>query len=153
MATTKPGSDTVLVLSRTFTAPREKVFRAWTDPEVLKQWWAAGPGFTPTVAEVDLRVGGRYRLGMRAPDKDVDYVVVGTYREVQQPARLVYTWAWEGTGGPETVVTVEFHDRGSQTEVVLTHEQFADATDRDQHAGGWGGCLDSLARALTGSVV
>ncbi len=97
MATTKAGSDTVLVLSRTFTGSREKVFRAWTDPSVLKQWWA-GPGFTATIAEVDLRVGGRYRLGMRAPDKDVDYVVIGTYRKVQQPARLVYTWTWEGSG-------------------------------------------------------
>lgn len=109
MATTKPGSETVLVLSRTFAAPRERVFRAWTDPAILKKWWAAGPGFTPTVAEVDLRVGGRYRLGMRAPDQGADYIVAGTYREVQRPARLVYTWAWEGTAGPETLVTVEFH--------------------------------------------
>jgi uncharacterized protein YndB with AHSA1/START domain len=151
MATTKPGSETVLVLTRTFAAPREKVFRAWTDPALLKKWWAAGPGFTPTVAEIDLRVGGRYRLGMRAPDADADYVVAGTYREVQRPARLVYTWAWEGAGAPETLVTVEFLDRGAQTEVILTHEQFADASDRDQHASGWSGCLDNLARVLTAS--
>jgi uncharacterized protein YndB with AHSA1/START domain len=149
MATTKPDAETVLVLTRTIAAPREKVFSAWTDPAILKQWWAAGPGFTPTVAEVDLRVGGRYRLGMRAPDAQVDYVVAGTYRVVQRPARLVYTWAWEGTAGPETVVTVEFHDRGPQTEVVLRHEQFAGANDRDQHAAGWGGCLEGLARVLT----
>lgn len=150
---TRPGTQTVLVLSRTLAAPREKVFHAWTDAQALRQWWAAGPGFTPTIAEVDLRVGGRYRLGMRAPGQDADYVVAGTYREVQQPARLVYTWAWEGTGAPETLVTVEFHDRGSHTEMVLTHEQFADAADRDRHATGWVGCLDSLTLALSGSRV
>jgi len=152
MVTTKPGPETVLVLTRTFAAPREKVFRAWTDPEALKKWWAAGPGFTTTIVEVDLRVGGSYRLGMKPPDQEVAYVVGGTYREIQRPARLVYTWIWEGTDGPETLVTVEFRDRGSLTEVVLTHEHFADATDRDRHAAGWNGCLDRLAQVIDARV-
>jgi uncharacterized protein YndB with AHSA1/START domain len=152
MAKTRPNPETTLFVARTFAAPREEVFRAWTDPEALKEWWAAGPGFTTPVAEVDLRVGGRYRLGMKAPDQELPYVVGGTYREIERPARLVYTWAWEGSNAPETLVTVEFRDRGSLTEVVLTHEHFADATDRDRHAAGWNGCLDRLAQVIDARV-
>lgn len=113
-----------LTITRTYPAPREKVFRAWTDPQELKKWWAAGPGYTTPFAEVDLRVGGRYRLAMKPPDKDVVHVVVGVYREVRPPERLIYTWGWEGSAGPETLVTVE------------------------QHAHGWNGCLDHLAQLL-----
>lgn len=148
MAKTKPGPETTLVLTRTFAAPREKVFHAWTEPEELKKWWAAGPGYTTPIAEVDLRVGGRYRLGMKPPDKEEVYVVGGTFREVQPPARLVYTWAWEGGEAQETLVTVEFHDRGTSTVVVLTHEHFVNEKVRDDHAGGWNGCLDRLAQVL-----
>lgn len=147
MATTK-SADTILTISRTFPAARERVFQAWTDPEALKHWWGAGPGFTAMVAEVDLRVGGRYRLSMKPPEGDAVYVSTGVFREVRPPSRLVYTWAWEGTGGPETLVTVEFHERGTATEVVLTHEQFVDAKMRDEHAQGWNGCFDQLDRHL-----
>ena len=63
-------SETILQISRTFNAPRELVFQAWTQPESLSRWWAAGPRFTTPIAEVDLRVGGKYRLGMLAPDQD-----------------------------------------------------------------------------------
>ena len=107
-------------------------------------------GYTTPIAEVDLRVGGRYRLGMKPPDRDVVLIVGGTYREVERPARLVYTWAWEGSDAPETLVTVEFHDRGASTEVVLIHENFTDGKVRDEHVGGWSGCLDRLARLLQG---
>lgn len=147
MATTKPA-ETTLVITRTYAAPREKVFRAWTEPEELKKWWAAGTGFITTIAEVDLRVGGRYRLGMKPPDKDVVHVVGGVYREVQRPSRLVYTWTWEDGDGTETLVTVDFHDKGSSTEVILTHKDFASQESRDQHAHGWAGCLDSLDRLV-----
>jgi uncharacterized protein YndB with AHSA1/START domain len=140
--------ETRLSVARTVAAPRETVFRAWTDPKELMRWWAGGPGMSPALAEVDLRVGGRYRLGMRAPDGATEYVCTGVYREVQPPSRLVYTWTWEGQAGPETLVTVEFHDRGGATEIVLTHEGFADAASRDQHTAGWNGCLDSLAKTL-----
>lgn len=94
MATTESGPGTVLVITRKLAAPRERVFRAWTEPEELKRWWGAGDGFTTPIAEVDLRVGGR---------------------DVQRPSRLVYTWAWEGSEGPETLVTVEFRDLGQST--------------------------------------
>ncbi len=85
MATTKPSPEATIHITRTFAARREKVFRAWTELRELKKWWAAGPGYTTPIAEVDLRIGGRYRLGMKPPDKDVVYIVGGTYREVLPP--------------------------------------------------------------------
>ena len=149
MASPKPGPETTLHLRRTFAAPREKVFQAWTEPEELKRWW--GPeGYGTPIAEVDLQVGGKYRLGMRKlPDGDLFYLV-GTYREVRPPERLVYTWSWEGQPGfGETLVTVEFRDRRSSTEVVLTHAFFRTEKARQDHDKGWNGCLDRLAKAFS----
>ena len=71
------GAQTNLTIRRTLAAPRELVFRAWTEPDRLSQWWGAGPGFTTPIAEVDLRVGGKYRLGMQAPDQEEPYLVCG----------------------------------------------------------------------------
>lgn len=138
-----------LELKRVFTAPREKVFQAWTTPEALKKWW--GPeGYETPIAEVDLRVGGRYRLGMRKlPDGEVFYLL-GAFREVTAPERLVYTWSWEGAHAEmgETLVTVEFRTAGQSTEVILTHELFPDEATRDEHVKGWSSCLDRLPTAL-----
>lgn len=142
MAATAPRTAT-LRLRRTFPAPPERVFRAWTDPEALKRW--SGPGaFTTPLAEVDLRVGGAFRIHMRAPD-GTEHRVRGVYREVAPPARLVYTWQWETEVAPETLVTVEFHDRGGATEVVLTHERFPDEKTRTDHEQGWSACFEKLA--------
>ena len=154
-------SETTLRISRTINAPRELVFQAWTQPESLSRWWGVRADYTTPIAEVDLRVGGKYRLGMKAPDKDEPFVVGGTYREILPPEKLVYTWAWEYHGdesapgpqsGPEsvvgpgeTLVTVLFHDAGGKTEVVLIHEFFADRNMRDEHSNGWSGCLEQLA--------
>jgi uncharacterized protein YndB with AHSA1/START domain len=148
MASPRPGAETTLNLRRTFKAPRAKVFQAWTDPEELKNWW--GPeGYATPSAEVDLRVGGKYRLGMRKlPDGEILYLT-GVYREVRPPERLVYTWRWEDK--PEhgdTLVTVEFREAGESTEVVLTHEFFPTEKSRDDHNRGWNGCLDRLAKLL-----
>jgi uncharacterized protein YndB with AHSA1/START domain len=86
-------SDHRVEVVRTIEAPREDVFRAWTDPEQIRSWW--GPGeFTCPEAEIDLRPGGSYRLVMQ-PTAGDPFVVAGTYREVEPPARLVYTWRWE----------------------------------------------------------
>jgi uncharacterized protein YndB with AHSA1/START domain len=86
--------DHTLRMSRVFDAPREEVFRAWTDPAELKDWW--GPGeFTCPEAAVDLRPGGTYRLVMQ-PKEGNAMVLGGTYRDLEPPERLVYTWRWEG---------------------------------------------------------
>ena len=148
MATLDAKAQTTLQLTRTFAAPRGKVFRAWTDPEEVKKWFHP-PGYETPSAEIDLRVGGKYRLGMRKlPDGEVFYLS-GSYREVRRPERLVYTWQWEAE--PElgdTLVTVQFHDRGGSTEVVLTHELFPTEKARQEHERGWSGGLDNLAKIL-----
>jgi len=148
MAKEKSSPTPALCLTRTFAAPREKVFRAWTDPEELKKWW--GPvGYATPIAKVGLRVGGKYRLGMRKlPDGKI-FHLSGTYREVRASEKLVYTWFWENEPElGETLVTVEFRARSSSTEVVVTHELFPNQKMRDDHYKGLNSCLNRLSRAV-----
>ena len=95
MTNPSPKIGTMLRLSRTFDAPRETVFRAWTQPENLRKWWGVAEGYTAPITEVDLRVGGKYRLGMKAPDDDEVNIVGGEFKEVDPPQKIVLTWAWE----------------------------------------------------------
>jgi uncharacterized protein YndB with AHSA1/START domain len=138
-------------LERTFEAPAEAVFDAWTNPDVLRRWWKANPAWDDVQAEVDLRVGGGYRLAMHDPEAGEDHVVVGTYREIARPERLVYSWAWEGTGpyaGHESQVAVTFQEAApGRTTVVIEHVGLLDATSRENHSKGWQGVLDSFARS------
>jgi len=156
MATTTQTSTTTLQISRTFQANREKVFQAWTTAEALKQWFGPTDDFTIPLAEVDLRVGGKYRIQMKAPDGEL-HTVGGVYREVAPPEKLVFTWTWEAGGGcgdsekehpAETLVTVEFREKGQRTEVLLTHELFPNTESRDKHNEGWSGCLTRLAKVV-----
>jgi uncharacterized protein YndB with AHSA1/START domain len=103
-------------MTRRIPAPRETVFKSWTVPTEIKRWWSPA-GFTTPVAEVDLRVGGTYRIGMKSPDGEVLYAL-GSYREVSPPSKLVFTWAWDEDGAPghESLVTIEFIERGNATE-------------------------------------
>jgi uncharacterized protein YndB with AHSA1/START domain len=137
-------SETSLRIERTYDATPEEVFDAWTTPEVLRRWWAVHPEGKTPVADVDLRVGGRYRLSMEATDGEC-HTVQGEYREVERPHRLVYSWEWEldaGGVGPTSTVTVEFHPNGEHTTVVLEHTNLPDADSRDRHAQGWAACMD-----------
>ena len=144
---TQQQRATALTLRRTFQASRERVFRAWTSPEEMKRWKGPGDRTTPIV-EVDLRVGGAYRVHMRTPDGN-EARLVGVYREIDPPKKLVYTWTWETSPEMgETLVTVEFFERGRATEVVLKHELFPAAEARDKHEQGWCGSLDKLAAIL-----
>ena len=142
---------TVLNLTRRFDAPPERVFDAWTDPELLRRWFHAGADWDTPEADVDLRPGGRYRLAMRTPSGEV-HAVAGQYSEVSRPDRLVYTWSWEGGGdsamGAESIVTVEFAAADGGTEVVLTHTELPSEESRDQHVHGWEGCLANLEKLL-----
>jgi uncharacterized protein YndB with AHSA1/START domain len=109
-----------------------------------------GPSDDFGEAEVtaDLRVGGRYRIVMHAPSGEV-HRVGGTYREIVPNRKLVYTWAWESTPERESLVTVEFKASGDATELLVTHEQFADSEARDKHQHGWNGCMDRFGRYLS----
>jgi len=137
---TKPS----LTLKRRLNAPPAKVFAAWTDPEKIKGWM--GPGEVKTVmAQTDPRVGGHYRILMRAPSGE-EHDVSGVYREVIANEKLVYTWAWKTMPERESLVTVQFKADGAGTLLTLTHEQFFDDEARDRHQGGWIGALDKLER-------
>ncbi len=146
MATQQHQRTARLQIRRTFQAPRDRVFRAWTSAEELKRWHAPAPLTTPVV-EVDLRVGGKYRIVMQAPDGS-RHSAVGEYREIDPPKKLVFTWSWEGGDLGETLVTVDFLDRGAATELILTHERFPNETERDKHQDGWNKVLDKLPLAL-----
>ena len=142
-------TDTSLRLSRTIRADLATVFEAWTEPEHLNQWSA--PEGMAIEAEVDLKVGGRYRIRMKSPDGET-FNAVGEYLEIDRPNRLVYTWGWEETGNNhyETRVTVEFLDHSGATEVVLTHELFPDAELAGKHNEGWTSCLTRLEGLFAG---
>jgi uncharacterized protein YndB with AHSA1/START domain len=153
---TQQTQDTVLRLSRRFNAPRDRVFDAWTNPDVLLDWWRAGPHWETPQAEVDLRPGGRYRLAMTDTDKGETHVVVGEYKEIQPPERLVYTWTWESNtdemkGSDNSLVTVEFAEADGGTEVSLTHSGFSDEEIRDLHVHGWEAVIANLERVLSAS--
>src|SRR5208283_604639 len=155
---TMEGNNIKLELSRVFDAPRELVFKAWTDANQFKQWFGAAAcgGASLQTVKLDARVGGRYRIQVRRPDGEF-YTTVGVYREVKPPERLVFTWQFEKDGSgdefgevepPEMLVTLEFKARGKQTELILTHEKFASVESRDRHEQGWTRCLDSLGKFL-----
>jgi uncharacterized protein YndB with AHSA1/START domain len=147
MANTKTQERPSLSIVRKLDAAPGKVWRAITEPEMLKQWMAPGDDFKIPVAEVELRVGGRYHIIMNSPDGEV-HDVSGVYREVVANKKLVYTWAWKTTPERESIVTIELRASGSGTELTLKHEQFADAEARDRHQHGWMGCLVRLEKAV-----
>lgn len=149
MTSTKQQKLT-LTVSRRYPVSRERVFEAWTNPEIMKEWFSP-EGVTNPAIDVDLRVGGAYRVEMLTPDGRRP-VAVGTYREITPPERLVFTWAWKEEADPahtgETLVTVEFLEREGETEVVVTHEGFPNDEGRRGHEEGWTSCLVCLEAVL-----
>ncbi len=144
-ATTLP---TTLMMKHTFKAPIERVFEAWSTPEIMREFMC--PGEITTQAQADPRVGGSYRIVMHKPDGE-ELVAYGTYRELTRPTRIVCTWQWEEDDpalAKETLLTLDFAPRGTETELTLTHENFRDATQRDNHAGGWEDIMEKLERVL-----
>ncbi len=140
--------DRELTITRVFDAPRELVFRAWTDPAQAAHWW--GPqGFTTISCEMDVRPGGAYRACMRSPE-GTRHCRRGVYREVVAPERLVFTFAWEDANGPghEMVVTVTFAAIDSQTRLTLHQAVFETVAARDDHQRGWSSCLERFADYL-----
>jgi len=135
-----------LEVRRVIDASRARLFEAWTTPRLLERWW--GPtGVRCTGAEVDLKVGGRYRIVNLLPDGR-ELVIAGEFLEVEPCEKLVYTWS--SAPGPAELeqVTVRFEARGARTELIIVHERVADEPTRRGHADGWNGCLDGLVALL-----
>ena len=137
-----------LRLSRRLKAPREAVFRAFTDPAALAKWF--GPeGVQVTDVEVDLRTGGAYSMIFGETDGN-SHGLSGVYREISPPERLVMTWAWDHgvMAGIETLVTIEFGAAGAETELTLTHEELPSEKSLDMHNQGWTSSLNCLDQAI-----
>ncbi|MEZ4375192.1 MAG: SRPBCC family protein [Polyangiaceae bacterium] len=111
-------SDTEIRIMRWFSAPAALVFKAWTEPEYLKRWWApASRGVKVTLCEADVRVGGRYRYVItRSPEEE--YAFSGEYQEIAAPSRLVYTQTFEAFPDASAVCTVEFREENGRTLLV-----------------------------------
>lgn len=141
--------DRTLTIVRNFDAPRELVFKAWSQPEQVVRWW--GPkGFTTPSYRMDVRQGGSYRTVMRSPEGR-EHVMRGRYREVVPPERLVMTFAWEdaeGRTGHETMVEVLFEDIAGRTRLTFRHGTFESSEACDQHLQGWTRFMESLADYL-----
>ncbi|MEX2128589.1 MAG: SRPBCC domain-containing protein [Xanthobacteraceae bacterium] len=138
-----------LVARRMIPATPDQVFRAWTDAGELQKWF--GPkGVSCIGAEVDLRVGGRYRIGNQFTDGRVVWIA-GEFERIERPRELVYTWNIEPDFAKPERVVVRFEQRGADTEVVVVHERIPDAAIRDRHAEGWDGCFDGLERLFSAS--
>ena len=145
MAKEQLSPETTLKIRRMFQAPRERVFRAWTDATELARWFAPSAEYSTRVPELDLKVGGKYKVEMHHKGGNVNKVG-GTFREIVPPEKIVFTWRWENDpSAHESLVTIEFLDLGPATEVLLTHAQLPDAEQRDKHSQGWNGCLTRLA--------
>src|SRR5438128_2514497 len=146
-----PDTSTAVHVTREFPAPREEVFRAWTEPELFEQWFRLGQETTPS-ADMDVRPGGKYKITIKQPPAlpGTTYLV-GTYLEVVPPERLVLTWRWEQTSflkeleELESRVTVQFRDLGGSTEVSITHERLDTEELRAFNRWGWDGALERLA--------
>lgn len=140
-----------LTIIRTFDAPRELVWEAWTKAEHALHWW--GPKHHPaTDIAWDARVGGRWRNCLREVETGNLFWHGGVFREVVRPERLVFTFVWEESGerGMETLITVNFAERNGKTEMTLHQTPFQSITERDGHDEGWNSTFDRLAEYLPG---
>jgi uncharacterized protein YndB with AHSA1/START domain len=141
-------ADRVLEITRVFDAPPSLVFKAWTNPAHAARW--AGPrGFTATHVKGDIRPGGAWRTCLRRDETGEELWQGGTYREVVEPERLVFTFAWDredGSRGHETLVSLIFAEQqGGKTRMTFRQAAFESVAQRDGHQGGWNSAFDRLA--------
>ena len=148
--TAPQASDRELILTRLIDAPREKLFRAWTDPVLMTKWFAPAPWTTPR-AETDLRVGGSSTIVMAGPDGQ-EFPNTGVYLEIVPNEKLVFTdayvKAWEPSAKPFMTVTLTFEEEAGQTRYTARVAHWT-VEDREAHEAmgfhtGWGQCADQL---------
>jgi len=139
-----------IVIKREFDAPRTLVWKAWTEPARLMKWLCPA-GFTVLFAEADVRVGGKWRSGMRSPEGG-QYIHTGVYQRIEEPGLLVFTHKWEKNDlepAADTLITVTLTERGGKTVMVFEHVGFATVESGESHRRGWTGAFDNLAETLT----
>jgi uncharacterized protein YndB with AHSA1/START domain len=144
-------ANATLQMERTYQAPAQAVFDAWTSEEVIRRWWHAEHDWETTEAEVDLRVGGTVRVVMRNPHEDIQYGGGGRYTEIDPPTRLAFTWIWDGDDTRQ-LIELDFKENEGATTVRLTHSGLWDEEAVRSHEDGWGKALENLGRALDASL-
>jgi uncharacterized protein YndB with AHSA1/START domain len=141
------SGNRTLRITRTFQAPVETVFDAWTSEEVLRRWWHTEVGWETVEAEIDLYVGGIVRVVMRDPDNDVEYGGGGRYAEIDPPKRLAFTWIWDDDTR-RTLIEIDFKETDGVTTVSFSHSHLWDEDAVRKHEDGWCKLFDSLERTL-----
>ncbi len=140
------SENTTLRMERTFRAPAQAVFDAWTSEEVMRRWWRVESDWETPVAEVDLRIGGSVRVVMRTRD-GTEYGGGGQYTEIDPPNRLVFTWIWDGNDTRQ-LIEIDFEEHDGATTVRFTHRDLWDEEAVRSHEEGWNGVFDNLERVL-----
>jgi uncharacterized protein YndB with AHSA1/START domain len=139
-----PATGSSVTLRRRLNAPPAKVYAAWTDPQKITHWFGPSQIVSGSLrAELDVRVGGRFRFSFTTDDGE-HHQVGGIYREVVPDVRLSFSWAWHSTPERESQVTVSLRPDGDGTWLTLQHKQLFDQATSDGHARGWNGALDRL---------
>jgi uncharacterized protein YndB with AHSA1/START domain len=151
METTRLAEKPSLNLQRRYPVAPEKVWRAWTDPEAIKRWWGPGGNDPVSLAQLDVRVGGRFRIVFGGAQGN-DHEVQGVYKEVVPNRKLVFTWTWPRTTPErESLVTLLFKPDGGGTKLDFVHSQLFDESVRDGHQRGWSESLVKLEQFLQGA--
>jgi uncharacterized protein YndB with AHSA1/START domain len=138
----------ILRIERTFAAPLEQVFEAWTSEEVLRRWPHGMLGWETPTAEVDLRVGGRVRVVMRDPSTGAERGATGEYTVVEPPHRLAFTWMWYDDAGNPQLIELEFSEREGVSTVVMINSDIPTERQEEEQESGWQVSFDTLERTL-----
>jgi uncharacterized protein YndB with AHSA1/START domain len=140
--------DRQVRIERTFEAPVEAVFDAWTSPEVMRRWLHPAPDWGTPEADVDLRVGGTVRVVMRRPDGS-QAEARGRYTLIDRPHRLVMTWVFDDDPANQQLLELTFTQSEGATTVRLLNTAISTDERRDNQDWGWRGCLDQLERLMS----
>ena len=137
----------VVRIERTFDAPAEDVFDAWTSEEVIRRWFIPATGWQEPSAKVELRVGGKIRVVMRDPDGD-PVEAGGEYTRIERPHRLAFTWTFDDDPSNQQMIELEFTEREGVTTVLFVNSDISEKQRRDAQYDGWSTCFDNLKLVL-----
>jgi uncharacterized protein YndB with AHSA1/START domain len=140
-------SARVVRIERTFQAPAEEVFDAWTSEEVIRRWFRPQSGWREPSAEVDLRVGGKVRVVMRTPEGE-PVGAGGEYTQIERPHRLAFTWTFDDEPSNQQLIEIEFVEEDGGTRVVFVNSDISGEERRDAQYDGWAHCFDELQRVV-----
>ena len=133
-----------LTMNRTLNASKQAVYEAWTNVDALTKWFAAAPVMTTVVHQLELQVGGKYKIEMLEPD-GTSHPMHGEYIALNPYNQLIFTWEWESDElNVNSLVTIDLTENNGVTDMQLTHAKFASQEIADMHDEGWTGCLAQL---------